>query len=213
MTLINLADFCPATRVLGPGLRFVIWVQGCCFRCPGCVSPDTIPQVTATLVEPKVMARLVLQNPELEGITVSGGEPMLQAPALNQLFATLRQESNLSIICYTGFKLEQLQAKNDSEINTMLSYIDVLIDGLYIQEQNDNKGWRGSANQVVHFLTTRHLKENYLFTQRKRDIEIYLRNDNALMVGVPPRQFNDQFPDIIADVNDHPRQSFGSNVQ
>lgn len=138
---------------------------------------------------------------------------MLQAPALNQLFATLRQESNLSIICYTGFKLEQLQAKNDSEINTMLSYIDVLIDGLYIQEQNDNKGWRGSANQVVHFLTTRHLKENYLFTQRKRDIEIYLRNDNALMVGVPPRQFNDQFPDIIADVNDHPRQSFGSNVQ
>ena len=201
MTLINLADFCPATRVLGPGLRFVLWVQGCCFRCPGCVSPDTIPQVTATLVEPKEIAQAILSNPQLDGITISGGEPMLQAPAINELFAIIRQERDLSIMCYTGFTLAQLQAKHDPQINRMLSYIDVLIDGLYIQEQNDNRGWRGSSNQVVHFLTARHLQDAALFTERKRDIELYLRNDNALMVGVPPVKFSNQFSDLIASAS------------
>jgi anaerobic ribonucleoside-triphosphate reductase activating protein len=201
MTPINLADFCPATRVLGPGLRFVLWVQGCCFRCPGCVSPETIPQVTATLVEPKVIAQAILSNPQLDGITISGGEPMLQAPALSELFAILRQERNLSIMCYTGFTLAQLQAKNDPDITMMLSYLDVLIDGLYIEAQNDNQGWRGSANQVVHFLTSRHLEDAPLFTERKRDIELYLRNDNALMVGVPPMKFSNQFSDIIASAS------------
>jgi anaerobic ribonucleoside-triphosphate reductase activating protein len=201
MTLINLADFCPATRVLGPGLRFVLWVQGCCFRCPGCVSPDTIPQVTATLIEPKEIVQAILSNPHLDGITVSGGEPMLQAPALNELFALIRQERDLSIMCYTGFTLAQLQTKQDPQINRMLSYIDVLIDGLYIQEQNDNRGWRGSSNQVVHFLTARHLQDGALFTERKRDIELYLRNDNALMVGVPPVKFSNQFSDLIASAS------------
>jgi anaerobic ribonucleoside-triphosphate reductase activating protein len=201
MTLINLADFCAATRVLGPGLRFVLWVQGCCFRCPGCVSPDTIPQVTATLVEPRIVAQGILSNPQLEGITISGGEPMLQAPALSELFSLLRRERDLSIICYTGFTLSQLKAKNDPDIDTMLSYLDVLIDGLYIEAQNDNQGWRGSANQVVHFLTSRHLKDASLFTERKRDIELFLRNDNALMVGVPPLNFSRQFSDIIASTS------------
>ncbi|MBC6476295.1 MAG: radical SAM protein [Hormoscilla sp. GM102CHS1] len=185
MTLINLADFCPATRVLGPGLRFVLWLQGCCFRCQGYISPDTIPQVKATLIEPKVIAQAILSNSQLDGIAISGGEPMLQAPALSELFAILRQERDLSIICYTGFTLAQLEAKNDPEIAVMLSYIDVLIDGLYIEAQNDNRGWRGSTNQVVHFLSSRHLEDAPLFTERKRDIEVYLRNDNALMVGVP----------------------------
>ncbi|WP_026098917.1 4Fe-4S single cluster domain-containing protein [Kamptonema formosum] len=202
MTPINLADFCPATRVLGPGLRFVLWVQGCCFRCPGCVSPDTIPQVTATRIEPKVIARAILSNPQLDGLTVSGGEPMLQAPALSELFALLRQERDLSIMCYTGFTLAQLQAKHEPEIDAMLSYIDVLIDGLYMEAQNDNRGWRGSANQVVHFLTSRHLDDAPLFTERKRDIEVYLRNDNALLVGVPPVKFTNQFSHIIASASE-----------
>ena len=202
MTLINLADFCPTSRVLGPGVRSVLWVQGCCFRCPGCVSPDTIPQVIGTLVEPKVIAQTILSNPQLDGITISGGEPMLQAPALSELLAILHQERDLSIMCYTGFTLAQLQAKNDPEITKMLSYLDILIDGLYMEAQNDNRGWRGSANQVVHFLTSRHLEDSSPFTERKRDIELYLRNDNALMVGVPPLKFPSQFSDIIASASE-----------
>ncbi len=193
MTLLNLAELCPATRTLGPGQRFVLWVQGCCFNCPGCISPDWIPQVSGTWVEPRLLAEKILSVPGIEGLTVSGGEPMLQAQALSELFA----EVDCSIICYTGFTLEQLQGKSDPAIARVLSQIDVLIDGLYIAELNDNQGWRGSSNQRVHFLTPRLLEEASTFCSRRRDVEIHLRNDSALMVGVPPRHFSDTFKQAV----------------
>ncbi len=193
MTLLNIAEICPATRTLGPNQRFVIWVQGCCFRCQNCVSPDWIPQKQATLVEPIQIGDRILSVPGTEGLTVSGGEPMLQAAALSVLFSYLREHRDLSIMCFTGFTLEQLQAKSDPAIDLVLGLIDVLIDGQYVPEMNDNKGWRGSANQVVHFLTPRHLSEAELFTERKRDVEIHLQDDSALMVGVPPHKFSNNF--------------------
>ncbi len=193
MNLLNIAEICPATHALGPGKRFVIWVQGCCFRCRDCISPDWIPQEQATLVDPRQLADYILSVPGTEGLTVSGGEPMLQASALSTLFTYIRQHSDLSIICFSGFTLEQLQAQSDSAISRVLALIDVLIDGLYVPELNDNKGWRGSSNQIVHFLTSRHLSEASLFTERKRDVEIHLSDESALMVGVPPLNFSQIF--------------------
>jgi anaerobic ribonucleoside-triphosphate reductase activating protein len=193
MTLLNVAEICPATCTLGPGQRFVIWVQGCCFRCENCISPDWIPQQQATMVDPLKLADYILSLPVIEGLTVSGGEPMLQATALCELFIYLRQHLDLSIICYTGFTLKQLQTKSDPDINTILTLIDILIDGQYMPELNDNKGWRGSSNQVVHFLTHRHLHETNLFNNRKRDVELHIRNESALMVGVPPQNFSNIF--------------------
>ncbi len=193
MNLLNIAEICPATHALGPGKRFVIWVQGCCFRCRDCISPDWIPQEQATLVDPRQLADYILSVPGTEGLTVSGGEPMLQASALSTLFTYIRQHSDLSIICFSGFTLEQLQAQSDSAISQVLTLIDVLIDGLYVPELNDNKGWRGSSNQIVHFLTSRHIREASLFTERKRDVEIHLSDESALMVGVPPLNFSQIF--------------------
>ena len=197
MTSLNLAEICPATRTLGPGQRFVIWVQGCCFNCRGCISPDWIPQKPATLVDPQKLADYILSVSGTEGLTVSGGEPMLQATALSELFTYLRQHRDLSIICFTGFTIEQLQSKSESAIHRVLALIDVLIDGQYISELNDNKGSRGSSNQVVHFLTPRHLPEASLFTERKRDVEIHIRDDSALMVGVPPHNFSAKFKQAL----------------
>lgn len=203
MTLLNLAELCPATRTLGPGQRFAIWVQGCCFNCCDCISPDWIPQKQATLVEPKQLAKAILSVPSTEGLTISGGEPMLQAQALSELLTQLQQDSpemekrdkpqDFSIICYTGFTLKQLQGHSDPAIHQVLSAIDVLIDGQYIRELNDNRGWRGSSNQTVHFLTPRHKDEAQLFCDRRRDVEIHLRYESALMVGVPPHNFSDKF--------------------
>ena len=188
MTLLNIAEICPSTRTLGPGQRFAIWVQGCCFNCRGCVSPEWIPQKQATEIDPQKLANYILSIPATEGLTVSGGEPMLQAAALSELFHNLRQQQDISIICFTGFTLTQLQAQNNPEIDQILSLIDVLIDG---------EGWRGSSNQVVHFLTSRHLPEASLFTQRQRDVEIHLRPNEALMVGIPPLNFSNHFKTAI----------------
>lgn len=193
MTLLNIAEICPATCVLGPGKRFAIWVQGCCFNCPGCVAPDWIPQQPATLVDPIQLAETILSVPDIEGITISGGEPMLQATGLGELLEYVRSRRDLSIICFTGFTLPQLQAKSDPAIEKLLSFLDVLIDGLYISQLNDNRGWRGSTNQVIHFLTPRHLSAANLFVERQRDTEIHLRNESALMVGIPPHNFADRF--------------------
>lgn len=198
MTLLNIAEICPSTRTLGPGQRFVIWMQGCCFRCPGCVSPDWIPQKQATLVDLQQLASLILSIPGLDGVTVSGGEPMLQAAALSELFTLLRQQRDISIMSFTGFTLQQLQAKSDPTSDRLLTLIDVLIDGLYVAELNDNKGWRGSSNQVVHFLTPRHIHEANLFTERKRDVEIHLQEESALMVGVPPQNFSSHFKQAVS---------------
>jgi anaerobic ribonucleoside-triphosphate reductase activating protein len=197
MTSLNLAEICPATHSLGPGQRFVIWVQGCCFNCSGCVSPEWIPNREATLVEPKKLAELILSSPNTEGVTVSGGEPMLQASALRELFEELRQKSDLSIICYSGFTLEQLRHQNNADIEQVLAQLDVLIDGQYIEERNDNQGWRGSSNQVIHFLTPRHLPEVNLFSERRRNVEIHVRNQSALMVGIPPTNFSEVFEQSV----------------
>lgn len=197
MTLLNLAEICPATHTLGPGQRFAIWVQGCCFHCGNCISPEWIPQQPAHLVEPSTLAQTILSVPDTEGVTISGGEPMLQAAALSELVISLRQQKDLSIICFTGFTLERLLAKADPGINQLLQMLDVLIDGQYLAELNDNKGWRGSSNQVVHFLTRRHLPEADLFGDRTRDVEIHLRGDAALMVGIPPHNFSHNFKQVV----------------
>lgn len=122
---------------------------------------------------------------------------MLQAEALLELFTLLRQQRDLSIICYTGFTLEQLRSQSNHSIDRVLNTIDVLIDGQYIPELNNNKGWRGSSNQVVHFLSPKHLPEASLFFARERNVEIHLRNDAALMVGIPPHNFQRTFEQTI----------------
>ncbi len=199
MTLLNIAEICPVTESLGPGQRFVIWVQGCCFNCRNCISPDWVPIKEATLVQPKKLADLILATPNIEGITISGGEPMLQVVALLELLTMIKEHKDLSIICFTGFVLGQLRAKRDSNIDNFLKMIDVLIDGQYIPSLNDNRGWRGSSNQVVHFLSPRHQAEEDVFLRRKRDIEIHLQSNSALMVGIPPRTLKGGLKMIFQD--------------
>ena len=191
--LLNIAEICAESKTLGPGKRFIIWVQGCCFNCQGCISPDWIPQTKANIVDPFKLADHIISLPDIDGITISGGEPMLQGEALAKLLTYIRQKKDLSVISYTCFTLSQLQTKKDNNINLFLSLIDVLIDGQYMAELNDNQGWRGSSNQKIHFLTNRHLKEIELFTQRKRDVEVHIRDESALMVGVPPFDFKEKF--------------------
>jgi anaerobic ribonucleoside-triphosphate reductase activating protein len=181
---LNVAHICPATRALGPGLRAVLWVQGCCFDCPGCIAPDWIPRRIARLMTPEEAVAHLLAHPQVTGLTFSGGEPMLQAAGLAAVARLARRRRELSIICYTGFTLEQLRARPPGPgVEDLLGEIDVLIDGPYVAALNDRRGLRGSANQRVHHLTDR-LRE-IDFTNTPRGIEIHLREDHALLVGIP----------------------------
>ena len=82
-----------------------------------------------------------------------------------------------------------------------LTLINILSDGQYILDLNAHLSWRSSSNQVVHFLTPRHLPEPSLFTQPQRDVEIHLRQNEVLRVKVPPQQFSNHFKAARLDIS------------
>lgn len=197
---LNVAAVCPSTRALGPGYRAVVWVQGCPFRCPGCIAPEWIPMRPARLVPPESLVDELLADPRVTGLTFSGGEPMLQASGLARLARAVRRRRELDIICFTGYSRAQLEnAPPDQGVRELLDQVDVLIDGPYIARLNDNHGLRGSANQKIFHLTDR-LAGMELDTQSRR-AEIYLLEGQAMLVGVPPIHLSEAFNQAVDQAN------------
>ncbi|WP_327432463.1 4Fe-4S single cluster domain-containing protein [Streptomyces sp. NBC_01236] len=188
--LLNVAATHVGTRALGPGVRSVVWVQGCPFHCAGCVSPEWIPDRPARQAGPGELAAELLADPRVTGLTLSGGEPMQQAAGLAALVRQAREIRDVSVICFTGHRLERLLARPPSEgVPDLLAVVDVLIDGLYVAGLNDGRGLRGSTNQRIHHLTRRLADSGYDFAHRVRDAEIAVNGPEALLIGVAPRGF------------------------
>jgi anaerobic ribonucleoside-triphosphate reductase activating protein len=182
---LNVAATCIGTRALGPGWRSVVWVQGCRLSCPGCIAPEWIPNRPANKIDPYELAQRLLSDPQVNGLTLSGGEPMLQARGLASLVKTARKIRPISVISFTGYRFEQLIANPPSaDIFELLALIDVLIDGPYIKAMNDNNGLRGSSNQRFIHLTNKLV--GYPFETNPRKMEFRVLNGDLLMVGVPP---------------------------
>lgn len=146
---IRLAGIVKESVVDGPGIRMVVFVQGCRHHCPGCHNENTQdPAGGYESTVDEVIAQLPT-NSLISGVTFSGGEPFLQAGALAEIGRAARQRG-LSIFTYTGFVFESLlaQSSNDEAIAALLSVTDVLIDGPFILEQRDiSLAYRGSSNQ------------------------------------------------------------------
>ena len=195
---LNLAAFHPGTDALGPGKRFAMWVQGCPFSCKGCIAPDWIPIKAANQFDPHYFADLIMKIPGLDGITISGGEPMLQAQALAEMLERVHAQSDLNVIVFSGFRYETLlESPPNPFVPVFLKHIDVLIDGLYVEKLNNGKGLRGSTNQRFHFLTPR-LKD-FDFASLPRKVEVYLYEGEAFLVGVPNSQFLQAFQKAVED--------------
>lgn len=193
---LNIAASCVGTQALGPGTRSVVWVQGCPFRCPGCISPQWIQNKKARLVPIDALVEELLADPGVSGFTFSGGEPFAQAEGLAELINQARKYRDLSLICFTGYYLKDLELlAGEPGIWDLLSQIDVLIDGPYEKELNDNRGMRGSSNQKIHHLTDR--LRCYDFENQPRNAEIYIRDGELLFVGVPPQGVINQ---VVNDV-------------
>jgi anaerobic ribonucleoside-triphosphate reductase activating protein len=174
------------TRALGPGLRSAAWVQGCPFHCRGCIAPEWIPRQPAREVYPADLAAELLADPGVCGFTFSGGEPMSQAAGLAEVIRVARQHRDLTLICFTGYRLAELRARPPGPgVTDLLAHTDVLIDGRYVATRNDGRGLRGSTNQRVHFLTGRlaHFEADLVGGPRRSEIRIRARS--ALLVGVP----------------------------
>jgi anaerobic ribonucleoside-triphosphate reductase activating protein len=185
-SVLNIAAITARTHALGPGARAVVWVQGCPFKCPGCVAPEWIPFVPALKLTPhEILERLDLDA--ISGLTFSGGEPMEQASGLAALIRLARAEKDLDLICFSGYRYERLvNNPPNSGVAALLAEVDVLIDGPFIQALNDARGLRGSTNQRILHLTSR-LRAHDLESQT-RNVEITITDGELSLVGIPTPQ-------------------------
>lgn len=184
---LNVAATRIGTEALGPGVRSALWVQGCPFRCPGCMSPDWIPDHPVRRADAQELAAELLGDPLVNGLTFSGGEPMLQAAGLAEVARLTREQRDVSLICFTGYRLERLRARPPSPgVPELLAAVDVLVDGRYVAALDDGRGLRGSTNQRIHHLTRRLADCGYDFAGRNRTAEIAVSGPEALLIGVPP---------------------------
>ena len=179
----------PRVITLGPGLRLALWVQGCFRRCPGCITPDSRPLDGGRQQTVSEIAAAFLREPGHEGITISGGEPFLQAGALCRLIDLIREQRDCGVIVYTGYTLEELQESGAPEdAAELLRRTDLLIDGPYIRELNDDASLRGSSNQRVICLTERYRNDIGLYgVKDRRDIEIRWTQDGLFIAGIPSK--------------------------
>jgi anaerobic ribonucleoside-triphosphate reductase activating protein len=137
-----------------PGVRFVVWVQGCTRGCPGCFNQAFQPADGGADISPDELTDHVLATDGIDGVTLSGGEPFEQSGALAR-FAEGVRAHELSVMCYTGFTLEELRASTDKDTHALLSEVDILIDGPFVSRLRAGLPWRGSSNQRVHVLSER----------------------------------------------------------
>ena len=156
MHWLNIAHIMEATEAEGPGLRFVIWVQGCLKRCKGCCNGELLKIKPARLMRSNEVISLLrssLKKYPLEGVTFLGGEPFLQAEGLADIAEAARHLS-LSVMVFSGYECAELLENKFSGSQRLLNFTDVLIDGEFDNTKIENiRNWVGSTNQKFHYLT------------------------------------------------------------
>ena len=144
---IRLAGIEPESIVDGPGYRFAVFVQGCPHACPGCHNPKTHDVKGGYMADTDEIISKLGKNPMIRGVTLSGGEPMLQPKPLAEIARAAKQKG-LSVWCYTGFTLEFLQQEGRADRMALLDLVDVLVDGPYVaHERSLDLLYCGSRNQ------------------------------------------------------------------
>ena len=181
---LQLHGFVPRSRANGPGIRAVVWTQGCTLGCPGCFNPGSHPAkgLEGEVATDELAARILALRPDIEGVTISGGEPLQQWDAVVDLLARVRSTSDLSVVLLTGYTLPEIRRRSGSEI--LLRLIDVLIAGRYVARLHLARGLRGSSNKKTHLLTARYTVEDL---EQVPDAELIVGPDGTLTAtGVDP---------------------------
>lgn len=158
-TRLRIAGVVKESVVDGPGLRYVIFTQGCTKRCAGCHNPHTQDLAGGYEIAIEELLKSIFEVKLISGVTFSGGEPFLQPQACAELAKLIKEHcKDFDIVAYTGYYYDELlaMAKKDSAIKGFLREIDILIDGPYEEAQKSyNLPFRGSKNQRMIKLALR----------------------------------------------------------
>ncbi len=180
---LNIMGYVDKSEVNGPGSRAVVWVQGCPRECPGCFNPDSWTFEINQLISVDTLAQSIISKKENTGVTFSGGEPFLQAPALTVLSRKLKA-AGLNVMSFSGFTLKQLQAESAPPgSQELLAELDILIDGPFIQSEAINSPISpvSSKNQQVHIFNPE-FEDQINWASDQIEIHV-LKDGNRIVTG------------------------------
>ena len=183
--MLRVNTVCVDTGSEGPGRRFCVWVQGCSRHCPGCFAEELWDhqsgyELSVDDLCAQLDARLAIA-PQLEGITLLGGEPFEQAEALAR-FAMHARARGLSVFCFSGYTLKELELGRVPGAAELLAQVDVLAAGPFVREERDfSRPWVGSRNQEFFFLTDRYEADSFLNARNR--VEVRLRRDGSITLN------------------------------
>ena len=149
--LLRIAGIIKESIVDGPGIRFAIFCQGCPHDCEGCHNPSTHSFQDGEIVKISNILKYIDENPLIQGVTFSGGEPLCQVKPFLSLAKEVKNR-NLHLLIYTGYTIEELEIrmKKEHELEELLRTADHLIEGRFVQKlRNLSLLYRGSSNQRI----------------------------------------------------------------
>ena len=169
----------PQSKSNGPGTRYTIWVQGCSIHCPGCMNFDTWDPTKGYKLSVDELVEKIDKTPNIDGITITGGEPLDQCEPVYEL--CLKLFKKIPIFLTTGYTFSQVRNQNKLKI---LKVLDILCLGPFDKDQVCRGYWKGSLNQEIIFLTPTGKK------QLKKPVipeEIYVEpSGNIILTGFSP---------------------------
>lgn len=182
---LQVAQLLPDTGAEGPGRRFAVWTQGCPLRCPGCCNPQMLPFGGGEAWPVPALTRRVLATAGIEGLSLLGGEPFVQAAACASLARGVRRHG-LSVVVFSGYTLAELRAVDAPPgAGELLATTDLLVDGRYDRRQPEQRQrWIGSRNQELCFLTGRYRPDDPCFSA-SNTVELRLERGVLVVSGWP----------------------------
>ncbi len=149
MSTLRISGVIDESIVDGPGIRYVIFTQGCPHHCEGCHNPQTHDFGGGTETTTEKLLQEIADAPMLSGVTFSGGEPFAQPEPMCEIARQLKKDGR-HIMAYSGYTFEQLRDSDDPAVRELLSLCDILVDGRFVLAQRDiSLRFRGSSNQRV----------------------------------------------------------------
>lgn len=185
-------------QVLGPGNRLVLWVQGCNRRCKNCISPE-LQMFKGTEYDVSELTQICntfISEFNLDGVTISGGEPFDQAEELFRFCEGLLCDD---ILVYTGYSWEEITYLFEDQI--FRSGICALITNPYVDELNDNLPLRGSSNQKIYYLNPQKKDCYYRYLENtKREQQYFVDQDTVYMAGIPDKGQAEIIRNVIRNI-------------
>ncbi len=169
-------------NVLGPFERIGIWFQGCSIRCRNCFVPELWSFKENKVFRPYELFNEI-QKFNLKEITLSGGEPFDQDKSALYDFLRILKNNDYGIWVYSGYTIEELL---NNDFYEHLKLIDVIVDGRYVDELNNNNVWKGSENQRIILLSNRYKDA---IVEKKRKIQVVVCGNDFFVIGIPERNF------------------------